>query len=384
MAVDILGREEELASLLAFLDRARDGAGALVLEGQAGIGKSTLWLAGVEAARERSLRVLSTRPAEAERELGYAGLGDLLADVLEDALPALSTPRRRALEAALLLEDPVGGRADARAVAVAVQDALRALAEPAPVVVAVDDVQWLDASSAAALAFALRRLEASSVRVLLAHRAGTVRTPVEDALPGTERVAVGPLSVGAVQGLLKAHLDRAFPRPVLRRLHEVSGGNPFYALELGRALVREGVPAEPSAPLRVPETLERLVGDRLRALPEETGAALLVVAAVGAPGLGLLDALGVDPHALEAAVAAEVVEHADGEVRFTHPLLASAVYARASAAERRRVHARIAAVVAEPVAHASHLARSLDAPDAAAAARLEEAAALARDRGAPA
>src|SRR5712691_6148604 len=170
MAFEIVGREEELTSLHAFLDRTANGPAALVLEGEAGIGKSTLWLAGVEHARARGLRVLSSRPAEAERGLAHVGLGDLFEDVLDDVLPALSMPRRRALEVALLREEASGDAVDHRALAVAVRDVLHRLSEPNPIVVAVDDVQWLDPSSSSALAFALRRLAASRVLLLLARR----------------------------------------------------------------------------------------------------------------------------------------------------------------------------------------------------------------------
>src|SRR3989475_13110485 len=98
MAFEIVGREEELGSLRAFVDEVQDGPTALVLEGEAGIGKSTLWLAGVEHARTRGLRVLSSRPAEAERSLAHVGVGDLFEDVVDDVLPALTVPRQRALE----------------------------------------------------------------------------------------------------------------------------------------------------------------------------------------------------------------------------------------------------------------------------------------------
>ena len=105
MPFEIVGREEDRASVEAFVGRAEGGAAALVLEGEAGIGKSTLWLAGVELARSRGLRVLSSRPAEAERGLAHVGLGDLFEDVLADVAPLISTPRRRALEIALLREE---------------------------------------------------------------------------------------------------------------------------------------------------------------------------------------------------------------------------------------------------------------------------------------
>src|SRR5439155_22104206 len=157
-------------SIHAFLDRPVEGPAGLVLEGQAGIGKSTVWLAAVAGARERGFLVLSSRPAEAERGLAHVGLGDLFEDVLDDVLPALSMPRRRALEIALLREEAAGDAVDHRALGVAVRDALQLLGERAPVLVAVDDVQWLDSSSARALGFALRRLDRSRVRLLLARR----------------------------------------------------------------------------------------------------------------------------------------------------------------------------------------------------------------------
>ncbi|HWJ44139.1 MAG TPA: ATP-binding protein, partial [Gaiellaceae bacterium] len=110
MAVAVVGREEELGALAAFLDlrAAPEGPVALALEGEAGIGKSTLWRAAVEDARARGIRVLSSRPAESERTLAYAGLGDLLAGARDDVLPELTPPRRRALEVTLLVDDADG------------------------------------------------------------------------------------------------------------------------------------------------------------------------------------------------------------------------------------------------------------------------------------
>src|SRR5215211_183500 len=131
MMFEIVGRDEELASLHAFLSEVREGPSALVLEGAAGIGKSTLWLAGVEHARSRGFRVVASRPAEADSTLAHAGLGDLFEDVLGDVIPALPPPRRRALEFALLLQES-DEAVDPRALGTATRSVLQALADNQP------------------------------------------------------------------------------------------------------------------------------------------------------------------------------------------------------------------------------------------------------------
>jgi DNA-binding CsgD family transcriptional regulator len=383
MAVDIVGREVEVASVHAFLERPAEGPVALVLEGEAGIGKSTLWLAGVEAARQRGLRVLVSRPAEAERGLAHAGLGDLLENVLESVLPVLPAPRRHALEVALLVEEDPDGL-DSRTLGVAVRSALEVLAAEGPVVLAIDDVQWLDPSSASALAFALRRLEERSILLLLARRLGErVETPdLEQAIHAdrVDRLHLGPLSLGAIHQLLQAQLALTLARPTLLRVHETSGGNPFYAIELARAL---GVDVGPTRPLRVPESLEGLVRARVDKLPRATQESLLLAAAAGRPSAELFACLDVTERVLDRALAAHVIERTDGTIRFTHPLLASVVYHGVSADERRRAHERLALVVADPLDRARHLALSTEIPDTAIAEALDDAAALAIARGAP-
>ena len=176
MAVEAVGRDVEIGALCAFLDRrgAVRGPIAIALEGDAGIGKSTLWRAAVEEARGRGWRVLSSRPAESERALAHAGLGDLFDDALEEVLPALTAPRRRALEVALLIEDAPEGGVDQRALGVAVRSALELLAEDG-LVIAIDDLQWLDATSASAVGFALRRLPDADISLLWTRRLGGIR-----------------------------------------------------------------------------------------------------------------------------------------------------------------------------------------------------------------
>src|SRR6266550_2515519 len=154
--IEVVGRDEELASVHDFLDAVDRLPAALVIEGEAGIGKTTLWRAGIAFAEELGYRVLSTRPAQAESQVSYAGLADLLEPVLGEALAELPPPQGRALEAALLLRDAGGSVPDQTAIAFAFLGALRAAVGEKPALVAVDDLQWLDAPSAFALRFAAR------------------------------------------------------------------------------------------------------------------------------------------------------------------------------------------------------------------------------------
>ena len=388
MAVEVVGRDEDLSSLHAVLDRrpAAQGPIAIALEGEAGIGKSTLWSAVVDDARERGLRVLSARPAESERGLAHAGLGDLFEGALGDVLPALSAPRRRALEVALLVEDAAGRPVDPRALGVAVRTALQLLAEDG-LVVAIDDLQWLDASSASALGFALRRLPEADLLLVWTRRLGEVEEPsaVENALEPDriERVQVGPLSVGAIQQLLRSRLDRTVPRPTLFRLHEASGGNPFYALEIARALGSDSAVRDPTQPLPVPVRLEELVSARLDGFTGVTHEALVLASAHGRLTVPELDYLGIERTALGPALEGQVIELEHGTVRFTHPLLASVLYQGLSIAERQGAHRRLAELADDQVARARHLALSTDQPDSDLAAALEQAAATAHVQGAP-
>ncbi len=386
MTTDIIGRDQEVDRLRAFLDTSGlDAPRALVLEGEAGIGKSTIWLCGLERARAQGLRVLSSRPAEAEQAFAFAGLGDLFEDCLDAVLPELPPPRRHALEVALLVAEPQD-LLDPRALGVAVRSALEVLAGTQPLLLAIDDVQWLDRPSADALAFALRRMSAP-LQVLLARRLG--EQPVDSTwLESTfsertvERLHLGPLSAGALQTVLRDKLGRVFPRLTLLRIHETAGGNPFFAVELARAYMAEGASRDLMQPLPVPETLEHVVGHRLDDLPAETLEALSLVSGLGRASPALLRAAGISQHTLEPALAAHVVELADGNIRFTHPLLASVLDRRQPAMQARRVHNLLAGVVEDPVARARHLALATDEPAAGIAAVLDEAVALATARGA--
>src|SRR5438132_4064426 len=143
----LVGREGEIEAASTFLDRLEAGPAVLLFAGEPGIGKTTLWTAAVEQARDRGFLVLSARGVEAEGELGYAALADLLEPIAEDMLPELPEPQRRALAIALLVEDPGQRRIDLRAVGAATTTILRRLSQEAAVVLAVDDLQWLDRPS---------------------------------------------------------------------------------------------------------------------------------------------------------------------------------------------------------------------------------------------
>lgn len=379
----IVGREEELAAIAAFVKAGTGAPSAMVLEGDAGIGKTTLWRTGVELARGAGMRVLVSRPAEAERSMAHAGLGDLLDGVLDEALPALSLPRQRALRVALLRDDPSGDPVDPRALGVAFRDTLLLLAGPAPVIIAIDDAQWLDSASSSALAFALRRIGPSRVSMLVAQRSLASAPPsaLENALgERLSRLPVGALSVGAMHQLLHDQLGSRFARQTLLRIHAASGGNPFYATELARSL---GSDVDPLQPLPVPATLEGLLRKPIVRLGGPTRDAMALVAALGSTSDAFLERAGIPRNALEPALASRVIEREGGTVRFAHPLLASILY-QDLGARRRGLHARVAELVDDPVARARHLALSRAAPSGEIAARLDVAVQLASDRGASA
>jgi DNA-binding CsgD family transcriptional regulator len=375
--LEVIGRDEELSVVAAVLDRATHEAAGCLIVGEVGVGKTTLWTAAIAAAKERGYGVVSARPAEAETSFAFAAVGDLLRESLETVLPALPPPQRRALETALLLAEGTGAP-DSHTVSVAVLAAIQLLAAGRPLVVAVDDVQWLDSPSRAVLEFVARRLRAQPVALVLAERIEHDEpSTLELALP-SERVRLGPLSPGALSRLISDRLGAALPRPVLMRLHETSGGNPFYALELARALIDAGGEPAPDEPLPVPGNVRELVGRRLTALSASTREALLAAAASARPTRALLPR-----DALEEALDADVLVIHGEDVRFTHPLLASVLYADATSGERRAVHRRLVELVTDPEERARHLARATSEPDGAVAAQLEDAAVHARSRGAP-
>ena len=264
----VIGREGELGVVDAFLAGLSSGPAALVLAGPAGVGKTTLLRAGLERAAGLGYTVLRTVPSRSDMRLAFAGLADLLGARLDAVLPELPVPQRRALGAALLIEDAPPVPPDPRVIAAAFRTALLVLAVSAPVLVVIDDVQWLDAPTGSAVGFALRRLEAERVGLLCAQRTSEqgseLPLELDRARLATEVVPVGGLSLGALHRLLRTRLGMSLSHPALRRVHAESAGNPFIALEIGRALARRGITRVADGPLPIPDTLSGLVGERLR------------------------------------------------------------------------------------------------------------------------
>jgi DNA-binding CsgD family transcriptional regulator len=331
----------------------------------------------------------------AEARLSYAALGDLLRDHLPDLLDALPAPRRRALAAALLLDaDGAHGAngadvADALGVGLALLDSLRRLAADGRVVVAVDDLQWIDPPTRDALAFALRRLRSEPVAFLATVRAGDAAAGTAfEPPPFVRTLRLGPLSLAATYQLIRARLGLTLTRPELVRVHEAAAGNPLFALEVAAELVRARASA-PGAPLAVHGDLAEHLGRRVRRLASATRDVLLVAAATLRPTRELLrlaadDAPRIDAALIEAEEAGVIAPGSD-PVRFTHPLLAASCQAVADLPAVRHAHRRLSRLVADPEERARHQALASEGgPDGRLARTLEAAAGHAARRGAAA
>jgi DNA-binding CsgD family transcriptional regulator len=323
-------------------------------------------------------------------------MADLLRSVPDEAFALLPPPQRRPIEVALLRVEAGEGDLEPRSVGTGLTALLGSLAQRQPLMLAVDDAQWLDPASARSLAFALRRLEGQPLRLLAAVRIEHPPEPADRAERPAERrtgsfatieaslerqlmrvLRVGPLSVAATHQVFRQVLGASFPRPVLVRIHRAASGNPFYALEIAREIHRLGVPP-PGQPLPVPDDHRDLALVRLRRLPRATRDALAVVATIPRPSAGQLDLEALAP----AERAGIVRVHPGGRAEFTHPLFGSALYSSLPEAARRSLHRGLAEQAASPGERARHLALAADGPDEATAAELDRAAAAAGARGA--
>jgi DNA-binding CsgD family transcriptional regulator len=386
----IVGRDSELASIDDFIQHPGSYR-ALVLRGESGIGKTTLWKAGVAGAAEQGYEIRTTRPTQSEAKLSYVGIGDLLEDLADEAFAELPGPQQLALDVALLRAEAPEGGLDHRTVCVAVLAALRSITASAPLLVGIDDVQWLDGATAEVLAFVARRLGDVPVRFLTSLRAGRraadplnlVRNLGEDAV---RVIDVAGLSLDALHALVRARLETSIPRPTLARVFDASGGNAFFTLEIARAIGDGRVQLAPGRSVDLPDDLAELVPGRVAELPSSTRDVLLLCAAASTPTTALLRSAAADPDRvssdLASAVRAGVVELEGERIRFTHPLLSSAVYSAATEERRREAHGRLAEAVMDREERARHAALAAEGPDAGVAVELEAAARLARQRGA--
>ena len=385
----VIGREREIAVMSAFLDPMPRGPRALLVEGEAGIGKSTVWFEAVRLAEARGYRVLRARPAESEARLSYAALADVVGPAFDEARAQLPHPQEDALAAALLRvtsSEP----ADPRTVATAVVGVFTQLGSEQPVLVAIDDVQWVDLASRRALEFAVRRLPAQ-LRLLVTRRGeGAAEAPLglDRALPpdAFQRVVLGSLSLASLHHIVRERLGTSPTRPMIARIAEASGGNPFFAIEMARAGTgREAGPGD-HAPLPVPQSMQKLAAERVSALSGVAREAVLVAAALSRPTADAVLAALPDDSDGEAAIAeaedAGVLVTERRRIRFTHPLLASAVYASASEGRRRALHRQLAEVVSDAEERARHLSQSRTDTDEPVAAEIEGAARQAVLRGA--
>lgn len=385
----IIGREAELSAVSHFLDGMAAGARALLFAGEAGIGKSTVWKAALAEARGRGYRVAVTRPTEAEARLPFAGLNDLFGELFDELSPNLAEPQRIGLGIALLREQNDGAGIDPLAVSLGAMGLVREAVESGPLLLAIDDIQWLDGSTIAVLEFLLRRLADEPIRLLVAQRSMSgveAPPPVYGvfAMDRADRLRLGPLTIDEIDRLVRDQLGVDLARSILVRLHRTSGGNPFFAVEIARAITSAGA-AELRGELSVPDSLAPLVRTRFDALPGDAIEVAFFASAMSNPAKALLTAaLGADvvESGLRELASAGIAQLDGDSVVFSHPLLAAEAFGRRTEERRRIAHLQLAEIMPEPEARAKHLALAAVGPDAEAASALESAAAMSRQRGA--
>jgi DNA-binding CsgD family transcriptional regulator len=353
----------------------------MVFSGDPGIGKTTLWQVGLEIAAQEGFDVLSTRSSQSEAGLPFAALADLIDGIDPSILERVPAPQMHAVEIALRRAVPDSEPPEPFAISSGFLCAVRALAGEARPLIAVDDVQWLDQSSADCLLFLARRLSDQQVRFLLSRR-GVEPSNLERALEplGVLTVEVEGMSMGAIGRILSDRFGLALPRRVLYQLFEASHGNPLFALELGRTIQEAGIP-DPGSEMPAPKRVDDAFGARVQSLPGAARRALLAAALSASLTRSELQSV-VGPLVLEDAIDAGLLTVDRFRVRPSHPMIAAAARKQSSAVQRRDLHLTLAGVVEDPVLSARHQAMATVGADEAIARTLVTAARLAIERGA--
>jgi DNA-binding CsgD family transcriptional regulator len=381
----ILDRQSELGEIEWLLAEAARRPAGLWLEGPAGIGKTVLLEHGVACALADDRRILMCRPSEPEAVMSFGGLGDLLGGVESEFVDALPPPQRRAIRTAVLRVEDSPQPVDRRTIAIAALEVVRAHSRRSPVLVVIDDAQWLDRASAIVVEFIVRRLGDEPVGVLVGVRAGVGDRPVdglerEFARREWQRRPLNGLSAAAIGRLVRERLALRLPRFAIRQLHEAADGNPFVALEFARAEQRSHAQTEHG-------TIDQVLGERLALLSTSGRRVTQVLSVEGRASVDLL--LSASPtrrageSGLAEAEASGIIDIRGNDVRFSHPLIRRAVYRDLSTATRRRLHRKLAALALDSERRARHLAAASSKPDPATAAAVEEAAKQAGASGAP-
>src|SRR5580693_4278061 len=375
----IIGREAGLAQLRGLVDQVQLASQVLLVTGAAGMGKTVLLAAAADRARSAGLRVLSVTGRDSESNLAFAGLHQLLRPVLSSAA---SLPGRQAQALTGALGQAAGPVApDPLLTSVAVLTLLSDLSEHSPVLVVADDAQWLDRSSLDALGFAGSRLDAERIVLLVGARGPTPPAGFDRGFP---ELHLGPLSAADAGRLLDGQ-----PRPPRGRdraqVLAQAGGNPMALIELAKVIAADPAASRRWAaePLPLSDRLSAVITSRFAALPEQAQAALLLAAVADGPDLSAASyGAGPDARALAPAEQVGLVTVDRTGLRFSHPLVRSAIYHGAPFAQRAAAHRRLArALHDQPDRQAWHLAAATLQPDEQVASLLEATATQAQYRG---
>jgi DNA-binding CsgD family transcriptional regulator len=374
----LLGRNRELAQLHALVDGIEEQGGALVVRGEAGIGKSALLAAAKERALHRGVAVVSTTGALSEARLAFAGLHQLLLPLL-DGLELLPDPQRRALESAFGIAE--GDAPDLFLIGLATLGLVAERSAETPLLFVVEDAHWLDRPSSEVLQFVARRIEQDPAVLLFAVREGVPSVFDDAGLPELPLAGLDEDASNALLDLAAAEL----PDDLRRRILKVAAGNPLALIELPAAAAQLGTPAAQSGPLPLTTRLEQTFASRLTTLDADVQKLLLLAALDDVDLAELSRAAGtpVEPDDLAPAVDAGLGRLDAGGFRFRHPLIVSAVKQAATADQLRAAHAALAEALADQPDRAIwHRAAALSGPDDEVADALDAAANRAALRGA--